>query len=111
MFKSLRDTVLLVLSAFTGCKDSPTSTGVATVRYKITSALCGGTVFTMLFSADSTALGTELLTDRQSSKEYTVPFGRHVVGAYVQNWHKPFDTVVVLAAGQTFVRDIDLYCS
>ncbi|MEP6766336.1 MAG: hypothetical protein ABJB66_18635 [Gemmatimonadaceae bacterium] len=101
------------LIATVGCKDNPTASApaTATVRFTITSPFCGPNSYTIDFAADSIALGTEAIKDKGTSKTYTVSTGRHVLGAYIQNWHLSFDTTVTLTAGQTLVRDINLYCS
>jgi hypothetical protein len=107
----------LALAVFTlaACKDNPTSpaaaAGTATVRFTVTSPYCSAIAYTVDLSADSTQLGVESIKDKGTSKTYTVSTGRHVLGAYIENWKLSFDTVVTLTAGQTFVRDVNLYCS
>ena len=107
-------TVLAFAVFVAGCKASPTApatTATATVRYTVTSPFCGPNTYIIDFSADNMQLGIESIKDKGTSKTYTLSVGRHVIGAYIENWKLSFDTVVTLTAGQTFVRDANLYCS
>ena len=101
----------LAAFAIAGCKDAPTAPVVTTLQYSVTSPFCGPITYTIQFSIDSVAIGSEQLKHGQSSKIYDVSPGKHRIGARIVNWSISLDTTITLTAGQSYSRVIDLYCS
>ena len=85
----------------------------AVVRFAYVNPTCAGTVLTFQFSIDHNIVGIESFRDGQTSRAYPTAPGVHVIGATFPTAGRSVvaDTTVVLAAGQTFTREMFVYCS
>jgi hypothetical protein len=102
----------LLIGGAEGCSRS-TEPAAATVQFKYVNSLCAGTMITFEFSIDHRVVGAERFRDGQTSQAYSTSPGAHVIGATIPTLGRSFlqDTTVVLAAGQTFTREMFVYCS
>jgi hypothetical protein len=81
----------------------------------IDAPFCGARI-PVQFSVDRFPVGSDtfvvnLMPEHLTSRDFSVVPGRHAIGARVPGGYVWPDTVVTLAAGETFLDSLPFYCS
>jgi hypothetical protein len=101
---------ILCIIGLSSCLPS-TAPSASIVQFRLESPFCGPQRYTLRFSIDQHVVGTDTLSNGQTSQRYTTTPGTHALFSTVNGATSAGDTTVMLRADSTFTARANVYCS